>query len=252
MKIIRIMMKRPPIRITYRRALDSVFSASTFTFSVSSTSITAPVSPMLIVMEEIPVLPTVTYPSLTTSGYKRPSGSPTTIATGCRVGEAGALKWSDIDFKNNVVKINKTITRVSHTEFVVKNKPKTKKSIREIPLTKTAKDALKSQRTKTHAFDTSRNVFMTCEGAMVTKNHVNSAISNVLEKMEKLEDTHSDHFTSHALRATFATRAIEQGMTPQTLKTILGHSSIKITMDLYAHVLPNTKQEEMQKLEIVV
>lgn len=174
------------------------------------------------------------------------------IATGCRVGEAGALKWSDIDFKNNVVKINKTITRVSHTEFVVKNKPKTKKSIREIPLTKTAKDALKSQRTKTHAFDTSKNVFMTYEGGMVTKNHVNSAISNVLEKMEKYEDTYIEHFTSHALRATFATRAIEQGMTPQTLKTILGHSSIKITMDLYAHVLPNTKQEEMQKLEIVV
>ena len=41
-------------------------------------------------------------------------------------------------------------------------------------------------------------------------------------------------------------------MTPQTLKTIMGHSSFKMTMDLYAHVLPNTKQEEMKKIEFVV
>ena len=46
--------------------------------------------------------------------------------------------------------------------------------------------------------------------------------------------------------ATFAEQAKAGG------KTVLGHSSLKMTMDLYAHVLPNTKQEEMQKLEIVV
>ena len=44
---------------------------------------------------------------------------------------------------------------------------------------------------------------------------------------------------------------IEQGGQPQTLKTILGHSSLAMTMDLYAHVLPNTKQKEMDNLKIV-
>ena len=87
---------------------------------------------------------------------------------------------------------------------------------------------------------------------MVTKGQVNAAISNVIEKHNKHNDLQIEPFTSHALRATFATRAIEQGMQPQTLKTILGHSSLKMTMDLYAHVLPNTKQEEMAKVEIVV
>jgi integrase len=56
----------------------------------------------------------------------------------------------------------------------------------------------------------------------------------------------------HLTRDTFATRYIEQGGSPQTLKTILGHSSLAMTMDLYSHVLPNTKQKEMDNLKIVL
>lgn len=52
----------------------------------------------------------------------------------------------------------------------------------------------------------------------------------------------------HVFRHTFATRAIEAGMKPQVLKTILGHSSLAMTMDLYSHVLPDTKAEEMNKI----
>ena len=59
-------------------------------------------------------------------------------------------------------------------------------------------------------------------------------------------------FTLHALRDTFATRFIEQGGNPQTLKTLLGHSTLAMTMDLYSHVLPNTKQMEMDKFVIGV
>ena len=57
-----------------------------------------------------------------------------------------------------------------------------------------------------------------------------------------------EHFAIHALRDTFATRALESGMNPQTLKTILGHSSYSMTMDLYCHVLADTKAEEMAKV----
>jgi integrase len=63
---------------------------------------------------------------------------------------------------------------------------------------------------------------------------------------------HIDFFTCHCLRDTFATRFIEQGGNPQTLKTILGHSSLSMTMDLYSHVMPNTEQKEMDNLKIVI
>ena len=55
-------------------------------------------------------------------------------------------------------------------------------------------------------------------------------------------------FTFHSLRHTFATRAIENGMNPQTLKAILGHSSLSMTMDLYSHVMEDTKAQEMEKM----
>lgn len=55
------------------------------------------------------------------------------------------------------------------------------------------------------------------------------------------------YFTLHSTRHTFATRCIENGMDPQVLKTILGHATLSMTMDLYSHVLPDTKAEQMEK-----
>ena len=58
-----------------------------------------------------------------------------------------------------------------------------------------------------------------------------------------------DRFTCHAFRDTFATRYIEEGGSAQVLKTILGHSSLSMTMDLYSHVMPDTKQKEMELID---
>ena len=57
------------------------------------------------------------------------------------------------------------------------------------------------------------------------------------------------HLTPHILRHTFATRAIERGIPPKVVQELLGHSSITMTLDLYTHVLPQTKAEEMKKLD---
>lgn len=94
-------------------------------------------------------------------------------------------------------------------------------------------------------------MFTTVYGGMIHNHAVNRAISDALARLEERGKPIA-HFTAHALRDTFATRYIEQGGNPQTLKTILGHSSLAMKMDLYSHVLPNTKQKEMDNLKIVL
>ncbi len=55
--------------------------------------------------------------------------------------------------------------------------------------------------------------------------------------------------TFHALRHTFATRGLENGIAPKVMQEILGHTSITMTLDLYSHVLPDTKRDAIQKLK---
>ena len=86
---------------------------------------------------------------------------------------------------------------------------------------------------------------------MINHGAVNRNIRKILSGLRE-HGTVMEPFTSHALRDTFATRYIEQGGNPQTLKTILGHSSLSMTMDLYSHVLPNTRQEEMNRIVIEI
>ena len=92
-------------------------------------------------------------------------------------------------------------------------------------------------------------VFVSVYGDIVRNNALNKAISSALSRLRD-QGKPIERFTAHTLRDTFATRFIEQGGNPQTLKVILGHSSLSMTMDLYSHVLPNAKQQEMDNLRI--
>lgn len=90
-------------------------------------------------------------------------------------------------------------------------------------------------------------VFKLYDECNITRDRVTLELNKITSDMKK-EGIEVGHITCHCFRHTFATRAIEQGIPPQVLKTILGHSSLAMTMDLYSHVLPNTKLEEMEKL----
>lgn len=175
------------------------------------------------------------------------------LSSGMRSGEAAALCWNDIDYKNNVIHITKTVTRSEEGALIVGNSPKSDAGRRDIPLTDTIKGILSKQRSKHESIIPigTNNVFVSVFGGLVHNHAVNKAISDALGRLEE-KGIHIDHFTAHALRDTFATRFIEQGGQPQTLKTILGHNSLAMTMDLYSHVLPNTKQKEMDSIHIAI
>lgn len=171
------------------------------------------------------------------------------LCSGLRSGEAAALSWSDIDYKENVIHITKTLTYSEAGQIIIGNTPKTEAGRRDIPLTNTLKRILKSHRkTIKGLYQIDGLIFRTSYGSMIYSHAINRAIEDTLRRLEE-KGVHIEHFTAHALRDTYATRFIENGGSPQTLKVILGHSSLAMTMDLYAHVLPNTKQKEAEGID---
>ena len=72
-------------------------------------------------------------------------------------------------------------------------------------------------------------------------------LRDVNERLDPLEQI--EKFTGHAFRHTFATRCIESGMRPKTLQILLGHASLKTTMDMYVHVDDDVKKEQIKLLD---
>ena len=168
------------------------------------------------------------------------------VLTGARIGEAGALRWTDIDSKNGVIHIRRTLTTTAEG-IREGTDTKSRAGIRDIPMTEPIRAALREQREQMAAFFGNQvmgNVFLSLNGYQINATAVQRHTTTICEKAG------IERVSNHAFRDTFATRAIECGMTPNTLKTILGHSTLSMTMDLYAHVLPNTRAEEMQKIVI--
>lgn len=170
------------------------------------------------------------------------------LRTGMRCGELRGLKWSDIDRKENVIHVQRTIKYVKE-EGLIEDTPKTTTSRRDIPLTGDLIKLLEEQRRywgfKIERMD--RYLFCTENGDCMNRERIQAEINRIVKRI-MAAGNEFEHITPHVFRHTFATRAVEAGMDPQILKTILGHSSLSMTMDLYSHVLPDTKAEAMQKI----
>lgn len=172
------------------------------------------------------------------------------IQTGIRVGELGALNEFDVDVKEKNLHINKTVARDEVGGYMISDTPKTDAGTRDIPLTQTALDAIRSQKIRNMILfgkKSSGPIFKSFEGALLREYQINREIKRICKKigMEK--------FTCHAFRATFATRFIEQR--PQDYKIlseILGHSNIKITLNLYTHVMKESKIIAMRGINIAI
>ena len=119
-----------------------------------------------------------------------------------------------------------------------------------IPLTNQALETIRAQRQLNQVVFGNvvhQTLFRSPEGALLREYQVNREIKRICKKagIEK--------FTCHAFRATFATRFIEQR--PQDYKVlseILGHSNTKITLDLYTHVMKDSKIKAMNGVEIAI
>ena len=187
------------------------------------------------------------------------------LRTGMRTGEISGLNYSDIDKKQKVIHVKRTLKYDSITfdkrpEQIVKktqqgkygyftDTPKSKCSIRDIPLLDGTLEILEKQKRSIYLQVENIDRFLFCDeyGEPLNSLRVQSEINRIVKKIRE-SGKEFPHVVQHTFRHTFATRAIEAGMKPQVLKTILGHSSLAMTMDLYSHVLPDTKAQEMEKI----
>ncbi len=189
------------------------------------------------------------------------------LGTGMRSGELRALEWSDVDFKNKEIHVTGTLKFYKDKGYM-KDSPKTSSSERTIPMLDKVYDVLKKQRKRQAEFrlalgeqwktgDGLENLVFTTPynrkgyGQPISHSALNTDLKRIVERINK-DEIIFEKITPHTLRHTFATRGLENGIPPKVMQELLGHSSITMTLDIYSHVLPDTKAQEIQKIAYLI
>ena len=166
----------------------------------------------------------------------------TLFMVGLRRGELLGLRWQDVDWKSEALHIRQTLARmknheVGHTHLIFQE-PKTEKSRRTIPLPEGCLTALRQHRAhqaaEKLALGPAHNdhslVFCHADGRPIDPRTLNRYFSQALAQAGLAP------IRLHDACHTFATWLLEQGVSPKVVQTMLGHSSIALTLDIYSHV----------------
>lgn len=168
--------------------------------------------------------------------------------TGVRLCELLPLNWDDIDLKEGQIIINKTLSLVRDRKgtsgkkyILIVQKPKTKASIRKIPLTQRAQKMLMEMKLK----NSLKNdlIFPSRNGTYINPRNFERSFQTIVKNagIEKCN--------THTIRHTFATRCFEKGIPVKIISIWLGHSKVAHTLDIYTHVMPDTEKSAIQILE---
>ena len=163
------------------------------------------------------------------------------LYTGIRIGELCALRWGDI--AENCIKVNRTMQRLQKkdgkgTEVVV-GPPKTKKSIRTIPILSSLRDLIEE-------FNGSREA----QSYILGTSYKPIVEPRVMQYkfQQHLKEIKIEGASFHTLRHTFATRAVEAGIDIKALSELLGHSNVQTTLNRYVHSSLSHKRDNVEKL----
>ena len=190
--------------------------------------------------------------------------------TGMRVGEALALRWEDVDLVNNKIYVHHTLENYDQGKGLgcktVIALPKTKTSIRTIPMFNKVKEAFLEEKKKHEDFGIecksvisgySDFVFLRADGYVLDYRRLNNKLYRINlkinEKIKGKEDIYGikefPHVHNHMLRHTFTTRMNEAGMDLKALAAILGHKDVRITLNTYTDATEDFKTSQMSAME---
>lgn len=189
----------------------------------------------------------------------------TAVETGLRPGELYALTPEDVDFEKKEIRVNKTLVYQQFEGDKGKTyhlgPPKTKSSIRLVPITGRCEEALRRQMKQRQIILNKPNItpikgfenllFLSTLGTPLNATTYSDAIGRIVDTINLMRDPleQMEKFSGHCFRHTFATRCFEAGISPKTVQAYMGHASLQMTMDLYTHVTEAFKQDEIEKLE---
>ena len=189
------------------------------------------------------------------------------LLTGMRIGEIGGLQWKDIDFNEEYIHVERSLTYVEDVKGMklAFTSPKTENSVRKIPFFGETKSVLESQ---SHKVERRRKelgrkwrltkefgelIFVTSLGSPVSRHAAERAFKRISEEinlmlyMEAPGQIFFENIYPHVLRHTFATRCFEKGMKPRTVQEIMGHANYTTTVS-YTHVLDDIKKIEAKRI----
>ena len=219
--------------------------------------------------KEISILSPVEQAALHTAASISPTlsafGIIFTLSTGIRLGELIGLQWGDVDHFNRTIRIRRTVGRLQKideagnlvpkvpgvpTTEIVARSPKSANARRTIPLFSQVWDDLMLYHSKQKemllaqglSLTPTTPIFSTPAGLVYEPRTYEDLFKRTL-KAAGVQD-----INFHALRHTFATRALEAGMDIKVLSSILGHAQASTTLNLYAHALPDHKRQSMDKM----
>lgn len=164
------------------------------------------------------------------------------LAVGLRQGEALGLHWEDVDLERAEILVHRSLQRINgKLQFVP---VKTDKSRRTVSLPEETVTALRTHRIRqleermaAPDWDEQGLVFCTRTGRPLEKSGVTKRFPALLEKAGLPQ------MRFHDLRHSCASLLLAQGVPLKVVQEVLGHSSIMITGDIYAHLMPDAKRE---------
>lgn len=157
------------------------------------------------------------------------------LFTGIRTGEALGLTWEDVDFANRQIAVKRAIYRGRPTS------PKTSASLRTRPMPPELYTALRNHRAMAHYIAPTDYVFASSSGRPANPDQLREALQRVLTNLKIKLRPREDGL--HLLRHTSGSLVYRQTNSIKDTQDWLGHSSARVTLDVYTHLMQDTQKK---------